>query len=415
MARTFAGRIAVLLLCSTSFAAAPGDWPQWRGPNRDGVSAERDWFRAWGDAGPAVVWRAKVGEGFAAVSVAGGRVYVAGNAKGKDTVYCLDAASGKPVWTHAYECPGAGGGFPGPAVSPTVDGDLLYTQSRVGHLFCLRASDGTVVWAKDPKELKISRGASFWHGASCHPLVEGDLLIVETGGRKGVVTAFDKRTGQVAWEAGDEKLGYAAPIAGDIDGRRTIVAFTGTGPIGLDPKTGQVLWRYPCRIEFQCAIATPLLAGGGRVFVSSSYMKPGSTMLEVKGGQARAVWETREFRTHAAPAVLWEGHLYGFDGSIEDGGGAMECVDAATGKVTWSAEGMGVGGLMAADGKLIVLSQDGELVIAEASPKGFKALARSRVLAGKCWNMPVLAGGRIYVRNQRGDVVCVDARGPGKS
>ncbi len=409
--------LALLLLAGERRAeGAPRveDWPQWRGPNRDGTSREKGWRAVWPAAGPKVCWKVNVGRGYAAVSVVGSRLYTAGNHKNTDTVWCLDAKTGDTIWKYSYPCPGAGGGFPGPRVTPTVDGDLLYTVSVLGQVFCLEAKTGNLRWSVDTGNMNRTRGPPYWHGASCHPLIEKDLLILEVGAEGGNFAAFNKRTGKLVWQAGDQRLGYSSPVCADINGVRTLVAFSGSAIVGMDPFTGSQLWAFPCKVEFQGSIATPVVFND-QVFVSSFYFDQAGVLLRIEDGRPSVVWQTREMQNHFNACVLWKGHLYGFHGYARKqdssrGDAYLGCLNARTGKLTWSQDVGGVGGLMMADGNLILLTEPGELMVAEASPKRFKPVSRAHVIGEHCWTMPVLSHGRIYCRNHRGDVVCLDVR-----
>ncbi|HUU60415.1 MAG TPA: PQQ-binding-like beta-propeller repeat protein [Phycisphaerae bacterium] len=380
-------------------AGADGNWPQWRGPNRDGISSEAGWSTSWPMEGPPKVWRASVGQGYSSISVAAGRAYTMGNAQGRDVVYCFDAAGGKELWKYSYQC--AAGEQPGTRVTPTVDGDRVYTLSREGHLFCLSADKGKKIWsAHMVKDFGAQLGQ--W-GLACSPLILGDRLIVDAG----ITVAFDKKTGKVLWKSEKQKAGYATPAVFQRGDKQCLAVFRAFAFAVLDLADGRTVYSLPWKTDYDVNAATPIFSDG-KVFISSGY-GTGCALIDVAAAEPKVLWKNRDMKNHCNTCILWEGHLYGFDGQV-GGGGTLTCMEFQTGKVKWSQRGLGTGALMMADGKLIVLAERGDLVIAEASPEKFQKLAQAKVLGGTCWTYPVLAGGRIYCRNDRGDLVCLDVR-----
>jgi outer membrane protein assembly factor BamB len=379
-------------------AVLPGlaaDWPQWRGPLRNGVSSERGWFSRWPGSGPKRLWRAQVGEGWSSVAVVGNRVYTMGNTGNRDTVFCLDAGTGKVVWRHSYPC--ATGDYGGPRATPTVDGTVVYTISREAQAYCLNAANGKVIWGKDLKK-EVGAQAPRW-GFAGSPLVHSRRVIYNVGAN-GV--ALDG-AGRVSWKSGGAGAGYASPVAFTIGNQQGVAIFAASGLVAVNPLNGRRLWHHPWQTTYEVNAADPIFSGD-RVFISSNYGK-GCALLRVAGGKASVVWENRNMRNHFNSCVLIGGHLYGNDENT------LKCIDLAGGAERWRSRGIGKGGLTAADGKLIVLTERGELVLAAASPDRYTELARAKVLTGTCWTHPVLAGGRIYCRSHEGELVCLDVRG----
>ena len=400
--------VGVLLLV-TAPSARGDDWPQWRGPNRDGVSTETGWLTRWPKSGPRKLWRKKVGIGYATVSVVGERVYTMGNDGRNDVVWCLDAESGKEIWKRSYACRGGGGGWPGARIAPTIDGDRLYTLSLKGHIHCLDARTGKVVWSRNTAKDLGAKGGR--HGFACHPVIDGKRIFFELGARGGSVVAFDKTSGKVLWQGGRHRVGHSSPVVYKQGKSRTLVVFTGSALVGMDPQSGKELWRFRTKNQYDCNIATPIISGD-RIFISSVYYDKGSTLLSMARGKPKVVRHTKKMQNHCTSCVLWKGHLYGFDGWVDTKGGkgVLKCMELKTGRVKWSRKGFGTGGVMVADGKLLIQGDRGELAVAEASPQRFKLLSRAKVLNGRCWNMPVLSGGRIYCRSWEGLLVCLDVR-----
>lgn len=379
------------------------DWPRWRGPQLNGISTEKDWTAQWPQGGPQKLWTANVGVGFASFTVANGRVYTTGNANGKDTVYCFDAQTGKVLWQHSYEHPLDDKYFEGgTAATPTVDGSFVYQLSRRGHLFCLDAATGKVLWGKN---LAAETGARMpeW-GFSSSPLVEGDLLILNMGEHG---TAVNKKTGEVVWKSGPGAAGYASAVPFTEEGRTRLAIFGAKSLFAVEKDTGAMAWSFPWKTSYDVNAADPIISGN-TVFLSSSY-GTGAGLIEFKQGKATAIWQNKSMRNHFNSCVLIDGYLYGCSGEAGSASHLM-CLEHKTGQVKWTEKSVGLGSLMAADGKLIVMSDKGELIIAKAQPTGFEALARAKVLSGKCWTTPVLANGRIYCRNAAGNVVCLDVK-----
>lgn len=382
--------------------ARADDWPCWRGPTRDGISAEKGWLDQWPAKGPPVAWKASVGTGFAAVSVAKGRLYTLGNDDDKDTIICLDAVTGKKLWAHTYESPLDPNLFEGgPTATPAVDGDRVYTLSRWGNVFCLDAATGKVRWSNNLQDTVNARVPTW--GLSGAPQVHDNLLLLNVG---GAGLALDKMSGKVVWQSEDKDAGYSSPLPfrrGDV----WYALFSAEdGYLVVDLKTGKPRWRFKWLTNYGVNAADPILAGD-HVFISSGYNK--GCALWPLADEPKPVWQNRNLRNQFNSSVLLEGFVYGIDGDTT-GTPTLRCLELKTGEVRWKHEGVGSGGLTAADGKLIVLTEDGELLVAKASPDGFKPTARAKVLDGKCWTMPVLANSRIYCRNARGDLVCVDVR-----
>ncbi len=393
-------------LSAADAAGAAKDWSQWRGPARDGISAETDWLTQWPQGGPKVLWKANVGSGFGAVAVAGGRLYTMGNTGKNDVVWCLNADTGKLIWKDTYPC--KKGGYPGPRATPAVVDGRVYTLSRQGHARCYDAATGQVVWKKDlAQELKLK--VPGW-GIAGSPLVDGNLVIYNVG---NAGAAVDKATGRVVWQTGGGKSGYGSPIAYDMNGKRCVLVFAGRGLSCRDIKTGQSLWQVPWKTSHDVNAADPIVVGD-KIFITSGYGS-GCALLKVAGGKATIVWRGKQMASQFSSCVLYKGHLYGVHGNTGmremTGKAVVRCIELATGKVKWSSERIYMGALMLAGDKLIIQGDGGWLSVAEASPDGLKVISRAKVLDGMCWTMPVLAGGRIYCRNnKRGELVCLDVR-----
>ena len=397
--------------CATS--STGGGWPQWRGADGSGVSTETGWLDRFGPDGPRVLWEVRVGVGYASVSVLGGRLYTAGwtgpGEKGRfysqdvfdegyDVVYCLDAESGETLWTYQYPMQRYNRQHDGgPAGTPAVSGDRVYMLSREADLICLHAQTGEVLWSKD---LRSQFGAQLPRfGFTGSPVVYGDTLFVDVGR----IIAFDKVDGDLVWQSRDYGSAYSTPVLLEVNGRRLLAAFPRYGLVVFDAATGLEYTAHEWKNPYGTNVAMPIV-DDNRIFISSAD-NVGGALLELTDQGHRVVWHNRQMRNKMATSVLWKGHLYGFDRAV------LKCVSIADGTDKWSIRGLGMGSLIVSAGKLIILTEDGELIIAEAAPQSFEVRARANVLdAPRCWTVPVLADGRIYCRSSGGQLVCLDMR-----
>jgi outer membrane protein assembly factor BamB len=397
--------VAALALIVITFRTHADDWPNFRGPNHNGISTESGWVAKWPADGPPILWKFSAGTGFSSVTVAKGRAYTMGNESDVDTVFCLDAETGKVVWKHSYPCPADPHFYEGGTSStPTIDGDRVYTMSKKGDLFCFAADDGKIIWSKNIAQ-ELSLDSPQW-GFASSALVQGNLLLLNVG---AYGTALDKSTGKVIWNSGSAASGYSSPVPYSAAGKPAFAVLTGSGAAGVDVATGAQLWQFPLKGDYNLYIADPIIAQG-QVFISAMYAQTGA-LLQINGGNAKAVWQNDNMRNQLCSSVLVDGYLYGIDGRAgptSDAG--LKCVDWPTGSVKWSFPDVGGGALTVADGKIIALSDKGELFAAAASPQSFSPISRAQVLGGRCWTVPTLANGRIYCRNAKGTVVCLDVK-----
>ncbi len=380
-----------------------GDWPAYRGPNHKGVTAEKGWQDLWPDQGPKVAWKATVGLGFTSMVVADGRFYSAGHDAEKDAVFCLDADRGKEVWKYSYPSEiGAKYYEGGTTGTPTVDGPRVYWQSKWGDLFAFEAATGKVLWnTQVQKETGIRVPDWGFTGA---PYVYKDLLILNVGDA-GV--GVDKNTGKILWKSADKNCGYSTPAPLTLGGQSLLVFGSSQAYVAIHPENGTEAWRVKWMTEYGVNAADPIIAGD-KLFISTGYGK-GAGLFDLTQTPPKQIWTAKSLRTQLNPGVYHDGHVYGMDGDTGDKG-PLKCIALDTGKEKWAAPGFGTGGLILADGKLVILSSLGELIVAPATPDGFKPSSRAQVLGGKCWTAPILANGRIYCRNSSGEIVCVDVR-----
>ena len=392
--------LALLILGNIHILAA--DWPNFRGPTHDGIAVEKGWKADWSSE-PPVAWKAKVGLGFSSIVVANGRVATAGHADGKDTLFCFNATTGKELWKHSYPAELGDKFYEGGTTgTPTFEGDRLYWLSRWGDLIACEAASGKIVWQTNiQKETGAPNPTWGYTGA---PLVQGDLLVLNIG---DAGAAVEKATGKLVWKSAAKDCGYSTPLPLKRGGQSLAILGNTENYLAVDVKTGKEAWRFRWLTQYGVNAADPVVSVD-QVFISSGYGK-GGALLKLTDAAPEQVWKTKALRTQLNAAVLYEGHLYGVDGDTADKA-VLKCIEWATGKEKWAEAGFGSGGVILADGKLIALSAIGELLIAPATPEGFKPTTRTQVLGPKCWTAPVLANGFIYCRNSRGEIAVIDVR-----
>jgi outer membrane protein assembly factor BamB len=396
--------LAIVLVIWAGLALAD-DWPIFRGPARNGVSAEKDWTHQWPGGEPKQLFKVNVKSGFSCPVVRGDRLWTMGHLRGRDTVVCLDANTGNEIWAYSYEALRVGTVQPdyeGTRSTPTLDGDRLYTLSRDGKVFCFEAAGGAVKWQKD---LSKDPGAAIppW-GFSSSAIVHGELLIFNVG-TAGV--ALDKSNGEVTWATDNAVSGYATPLEYQAGGKSRLAMFTADSVACVDAETGKRVWSVPWKTQYKINSADPIFSDG-KLFVSSAY-NFGCAVIDVATDRPKIVWQNKALKNHYNASVLHGGHVYGFDGNNYAGQG-LKCLEFGTGKVKWETPQPAWGNLIVADGKLIICSQNGELVVAKASSEKYQELARAHPLGGTSWTAPVLCDGRLYLRNTQGDLVGLDLR-----
>ena len=399
--------ITLATAASLALFARAEDWPQWRGPTRDGISREKGWLDQFPEQGPPIAWKAAVGLGFSSFVVGNGKAYTAGHAAGLDTIFCFDAVTGKEIWKQSYPSELGDKFFAGGTTgSPTLDGNHLYWLSRWGDLYCYDAASGKIIWNRQlVKEAEVRVPSWGFTGA---PTVYENLLILNVG-EAGM--AVDKETGREVWKSGEEgDAGYSTPLPVTRRDKTEIWLGNGNSYRSVVPSTGKQIWSIKWLTEYGVNAADPI-PYGDQVFIASGYGKGCAlyTPPATADGEPGEIWKNRVLRTQLNGAVLVDKHLYGVDGDANSRA-RLKCIEIETGKEVWAQPDFGTGGIIVADGKIIALSASGELMIAPVSTDGFKPAARAQILGGKCWTAPVLANGLVYCRNSLGDIVAVDLR-----
>lgn len=392
------------------------DWTQWRGPYRTGISDETGWSPEALNGAPNILWQTNLGVGHSAVCVKGDRLYALGNKEvildadtlNIDIVHCLNAKNGREIWRYEFPCEDKN--FPGPNTSPVIDEDRLYTLSWMGELYCFDAEKGTVRWKRHLIADSLTLNNEW--GLSGSPVIVDDMLLL-TAGKSGL--ALDKLKGSVVWKSELEVPGLTTPIL-YTDGEKQLALISSHDDIhAVDIHTGQRLWSYTWK-----TCNDPYVVND-KILLTANHNRKRTTLIEMNNGEITPVWESRVIAGWSFQnQVVIDNHSYAIANLRR--GRMIQCVDLKTGELKWSHDHGGEGAMIAADGKLIIMENDGDLVVARVDPEKYSEISRAKVLQPRdsqgipqdrrwaCWTLPVLANGRVYVRSNWGDLVCVDVR-----
>ena len=392
--------ITLALVLSLSAAVsnrAPDDWPQWRGPSRDGRSGETGLLKAWPSSGPPLVWKAAgAGEGYSSFATSGGRLYTLGARGNQEFVIAFDAATGKQVWATPHGRRFGNDRGDGPRATPTIEAGRVYAFGASGDLSVLDANSGKIFWTVNV--LEKFGGSNIQWGLSESPLVLSDRILINAGGKGASVVALKKTDGSLIWKSQNDEAGYSSAVLHEAGGVREAIFFTGQRALGVDVQDGRLLWSYNRVANGTANIATPLVRGN-RVFLSSDY-GTGAALLELTpaggGVTAKEIYFTNEMRNHHASSILVGEHLYGFSSAI------MTAMHFDTGKVAWRDRSVGKGSLVFADDRLYVYSEGGVVGLVEPSPEGYREHGRFTIKTGSLptWAHPVVSGGKLFLRDQ---------------
>lgn len=396
------GRAVAIAICTLTFSVVVSnrtldDWPQWRGRNRDGISAERGLMKSWPTNGPPLAWRTTgAGEGYSSFSAAHGRLYTLGARGATEYVIAIDAATGKKVWEVAIGSRFSNDQGDGSRGTPVVDGNQLYALGANGDLVSLDAATGKAAWKINLLQ-KFGGGNIRW-GLSESPLVLDDRILVNAGARGASIVALKKADGSLLWKTGNDEAGYSSAVLHRVGAVPQAIFFTASRAVGVDTRDGRELWNYSKVANRTANIATPIVRGD-RVFLSSDY-GTGAALLQMTANgnavTARELYFTNEMRNHHASSVLVGDHLYGFSSHI------LTAMKFDTGEVTWRDRSVGKGSVIFADDRLYLFSERGVMGLAEATPQGYREHGRFTIQAGArpTWSHPVVANGKLYIRDQ---------------
>ncbi len=404
---------AVSVTRTANRAASPSDWPQWRGPERNGISPERGLLKQWPKEGPKLLWQVNdIGDGFSTPSVVGNKIYLMSN-RGMENefVQALLIQDGKPLWTTRVGNvgnPKQDPPYPKARSTPTVDGDFIYALGSDGDLVCLEAKSGKIRWQKNLRQEFDGKPGEWAYAES--PLVDGDVVVVTPGGAQATLVALNKKTGAVIWKAavpGGDPAGYASAIIVQGGGRKQYVQFLEKGIVGVDAKTGEFLWRYKEVAKGPAQAFTPV-ARGEYVYGGALSVGGGLVRLKPDGGgvTAEQVYFARGLPNGFGGAVLAGDYLYGTAVAVDE----LLAVGLTTGKVMWKTESLGSASVTSADGLLYVHSWRGDVALVEATPEGYREKGRFTPpnqpkkkqvgqMAEWAYAYPVIANGRLYIRD----------------
>ena len=389
--------VATVLLLSagyTALAQSAGDWPQWRGPNRDGISKETGLLKQWPAEGPPLAWKATgAGRGYSSFSISNGKLYTMGLRGDREFIVAFDVATGKEVWATAHGAAFRNDRGDGPRGTPTIDGDRVYALGGNGDLSALDARTGKIIWSKNI--LKQFGGSNITWGISESPLVLGNKVFVNAGAPEASIVALNKADGSVVWKSQSDEAGYSSAIPVSLNGVTQVVFFTAQRAVGLDSRDGRLLWEYERPANRTANAATPIVRAN-RIFISSDY-GTGGGVVEIKpDNKAQEIYFTKDMRSHHSSAVLIGDYLYGFSASV------LTAMKFDTGELAWRDRSVGKGSLVYADGNLYCLSENGVVGLVEATPTGYKEKGRFRIPQDSLptWAHPVVAAGKLYLRDQ---------------
>jgi len=403
--------IAALLTAATAGAGSL-EWPQFAGPHRDFTSDAKGLANTWPSSGPRRLWSRDLGEGYSGIAVDGAVLYTMYRRGSQEITLAADTSTGKTIWEHTENAPFradmAMENGPGPHATPLVTADAVYVVGILANLLCLDKKAGKVVWSHDL--YREFNGTPMDRGYSGSPLAWKDTVIMKVGGAGHAVIAFNQKDGKVVWQKQDFRNSPSSPLIIRVDGQDQLVAVMSDEVIGLNPDTGDLLWTHPHSTSWGLNISLPLWTSDNTLFVSSAY-NGGCVALQLHVVNGKTVvkelWTTNRMRVHIGNLLRIGDTLYGSSGDF--GPAPLTALDARSGKVLWQDRSFPKATFLYADGKLIVVDEDGNLSLATVSPAGLKVLAKAELLHSNAWTAPSLAGTTLYVRDRR-SLMALDLR-----
>ena len=418
------GQVAVVLLGSSlwlqAVAVQAADWPQYRGPNQDGIAPAGSTL-VWPASGPKIVWKVPTHLGFSSFAIAGGKAFTLVTQAGREACTALDAATGKTLWctdldAAKYDGGGDSGtpenkGGDGARSTPTVSDGLVYVFTQGLKIFALNAATGKPVWQHDL--IAEHKGKNIHWNNAASPVVDGNLVYTAGGGDGQTFVAFNKKTGAVAWKSGTDVITHATPVVTTLLGERQVIFFVKSGLVAVAAADGKELWRFPFAFKVSTAIS-PVVCGDV-VYCSAGYgVGGGACRIAKQGGKftAQDLWKIEGDKlvaNHWSTPVFKDGYLYGMFSFKKFGSGPLKCVEVATGNIKWEQPGFGAGNIILVGDQVVALADNGEVVLVAAKPDAYKELGRVKVVTGKCWSTPALSDGRLYVRSTK-EGACLDVK-----
>lgn len=386
------------------------DWLQWGGANQDFRVAAPALADGWPESGPERLWTRELGEGYSSILAESGRLYTLYREAGEEVVVCLDAATGETLWEYRYEeetHPRHLSGYnDGPRSTPVIDGDRLFTVGVAGRLHALAKDDGRVLWSRELWGDELG-GSFLVHGYSSSPVAFGGAVIVSVGGESAGLIAFEQSDGSLRWETPSFKNSYSSPRLVELAGEPQLLAFMSEGLIGVDPASGAVLWSYPHQNQWGHNISLPAVVGGDTIFLSSPQTGARGLRVSRESGsyEIEELWSTRRVQLYHVAAVQDGDWMYGSTGVTSPA--FMTAINMLTGEIGWRERGFAKANCLQADGKLVILDEDGVLYLASASPESLVVRARTQLLDRIAWTVPTMVGSVLYARDNR-QILAVD-------
>ncbi len=392
------GGLALLISLATPSHAE--DWTQWRGPNHNGIVSAQSLHFPLNTAAIKQVWQFNTGKSYSAVAIQGNHAYTMGESEGKDTLFCINVTTGKPVWKYSYpHAKREFGGDPNPTATtstPVLFEKRVYALSREGTAFCLDSAKGDFIWKTDLAK-ETGATAPQW-GYAASPLLDGNRVLFNLG-HHGV--GVDRRTGSVLWKSSGGSSGYATPTAYNVGSQKGVAFFNGDGVVGVDGASGKIFWEHTWKTKFGVNAIDPVFYKDS--FFISAFDQ--SHRVSVANNTPTVVFKSRYLQNTFVNPILIGDYLYG------NSKGRLLCMDMRTGESTWDSTGLGNGTVLAVGTNLIILNDKGELVIAEANPTKYVEVSRTKIIEGQCWAHATLANGKLYCHTVDGDLFCVDLAG----
>jgi outer membrane protein assembly factor BamB len=393
-----------LLTANTATLAQSSDWTQWGGPHRNFKSETKGLATTWPATGPPRLWQRELGEGYSGIAVERGMLFTMYRKGEDEVVIALDAANGKTIWEYSYAAPFSPDydmtNGPGPHATPLVSGNLVFTSGATGKLHCLDKKSGKRLWSHDL--LSEFSGTLRVNGYSCSPIAYKDKIVMMVGGPSSSLIAFNRQDGSVVWKKHDFKNSTSSPIVINVDGQDQLVAFMYGEIVGVDPNNGNLLWSHPHQVEFGLNTSTPVWGTDNLLFMSSGYGGGSRVLKLTRAGDKTTVeelWANGLMRIHFTNAIRVGDLIYGSSGDF--GPAPFTAVDVKTGKIAWRNRSFPRASFLFADGRFIILDEDGHLLLAAATAEGLTVTSKVELLSGQSWTVPSLSGTRLYVRDRK--------------
>ena len=394
----------LFLSMTTAALAQSSDWTQWGGPQRNFISDAKGLAATWPATGPRRVWQRALGEGYSAIAVERGMLFTMYRKDENEIVVALDAATGKTIWEFSYAAPFSSlydmTNGPGPHATPLISGDLVFTAGATGKLNCLDKKTGKLLWSHDL--LNEFQGTLRVNGYSCSPVAYKDKIVMMVGGPSSSLVAFNRKDGAVAWKKHDFKNSTSSPIIINVDGQDQLVAFMYGEVVGVDLNSGDLLWNHPHPAEYGLNTSTPVWGPDNLLFMSSGYGGGSRVLKLTRAGEKTNVeelWANRLMRIHFTNAIRVGDLIYGSSGDF--GPAPFTALDVKTGNVLWRHRSFPRASFLFADGRFIILDEDGQLLLATATAEGLTVTSKAELLGNPSWTVPSLSGTRLYLRDRK--------------